>query len=100
MHKRIEKDEKEILDKEFYKKKYEKFLAEKENNLEKEKTGFSKIIEKNENIQSEELRGGVKKAGAGPSIKLAGKGINDNKLKKQRKLKDKYECKIFYILTD
>jgi hypothetical protein len=27
-------------------------------------------------------------------MKLAGKGINDNKLKKQRKLKDKYECKL------
>ena len=65
-------------------------MSEKENNLEKEKTGFSKINEKNDNNQIEELKGG-KKVG---QMKLAGKGINDNKLKKQRKLKDKYECNI------
>jgi hypothetical protein len=64
-------------------------LSEKENNLEKEKTGFSKINEKNEINQSDEVKG--KKSG---QLKLAGKGLNDNKLKKQRKLKDKYECNI------
>ena len=91
LHKRIEKDEKEILDKEFYKKKYEKFLEEKENNIDKEKTGFSKINDKKEQ-GSDEFGKGKKNQ----QMKLGGKGIADNK-KKQRKVKDKYECELFFI---
>lgn len=85
LYKRIEKDEKEILDKEFYKKKYEKFLEEKENNLDKEKTGFSKGIDRKDS-NLDDLGKGKKNQ----QMKLGGKGIADNK-KKQRKIKDKYE---------
>lgn len=95
LHKKIERDEKEILDKEFYKKKYQKFLEEKENNIDKDKTGFSKTYEKREQ-QSDEFGKGKKNA----QMKLGAKGIVDNK-KKQRKIKDKYECKkiiLFFLI--
>jgi hypothetical protein len=82
LHKKIERDEKEILDKEFYKKKYQKFLEQKENNIDKDKTGFSKTFDNREQ-QSDEIGKGKKNA----QIKLGGKGMVDNK-KKQRKTKD------------
>ena len=89
LHKRIEKDEKEILDKEFYKKKYEKFLEEKDNS-DKEKTGFSKTNDKKEAFVSDENSKGLNKKNQIPA-KLVGKNIADAK-KKQRKVKDRYEC--------
>lgn len=88
LHKRIEKDEKEILDKEFYKKKYEKFLEEKENNLDKEKTGFTKSTDKKDLNNPDDNKG--KKNAQINQIKLGGKAIADNK-KKKKNIKDKYE---------
>ena len=63
-------------------------MEQKENNIEKEKTGFSKTLDKKEQLNTEGKKN--------PQIKLGGKGITDNK-KKQRKIKDKYECKKFLL---
>lgn len=86
LNKRIEKDEKEILDKEFYKKKYEKILKEKESS-EKEKTsGFKSPSDVQDKItQNTEDNKSFKKSPTKINLKI----LNDRK--KSRKTKDKYE---------
>ncbi len=94
LNKRIEKDEKEILDKEFYKKKYEKFLKEKELS-DKEKTGYTKTgsdtVEK-ATQNTEEIKVKLLNRNKSPS-RSVNKTIGDNNKKKTRKIKDKYESK-------
>jgi len=93
LNKRIDRDEKEILDKEFYKKKYEKIMKEKELS-EKEKTGFTKVgsdtLDKLTQ-NTEEVKISLLNRNKSPA-RSVNKSIGENNKKKSRKVKDKYEC--------
>ena len=100
LNKRIEKDEKEILDKEFYKKKYEKLIKEKESS-EKEKTGFTKsgsdnTLDKITQI-TEEAKVSLINRNKSPTRSVNKSSVDVIK-KKSRKLKDKYESKSYLLI--
>jgi len=87
----MDKEEKEILDKEFYKKKYDKLIKEKEMS-EKEKTGFTKVgCDTTDKVtqNTEEVKVNILNRNKSPS-RSVNKSIEINK-KKSRKVKDKYE---------